>query len=471
MRRLSSTDSAGKMPRPSGTSEMPRRATRSPRMRVMSRPSNHTVPEEGRRRPPMVSSSVVLPAPLGPSSATISPLSTSRLTSLIAAIWPYSTRTRSARSSGTACLLAEIRGDDVGVAAHHVGRAAGDHPAEVEHVDVVAEGEHEVDVVLDDQHAEVVPAADAAEEVRELPGLLAPDARGRLVEQQEPGIGAERAGDLHQPAHPQRQLADAAVHVLAEAQLGDHAVDLAMGEHLVAVRRGQAQPVGEDPVAHARLAAQQDVVVGAEPADQLRRLEGAPDAGARAAIRGEPGDLATVEADAARVGALQAGDGVEQRRLAGTVGTDQADHLAARDAQRHRVERREPVESHVDAAHLEQRHQPGTSSRAAASRRSATMMRTRAATRCSARRTCEAMPSGAVIICTTSPAPNTTPARSPAAATPGSRAMSTGAIVLSTPPMTAPAALPSPPMTATAMRAMESKELNDDPEATPLKPA
>src|SRR5579884_2976902 len=168
MRRLSSTDSAGKRPRPSGTSEMPRRATRSPRMRVMSRPSNHTVPEDGRRRPPMVLSSVVLPAPLGPSRATISPASTSRLTSLTAAIWPYSTRTRSARSSGMARLLAEIGGDHLGVAAHHLGRAPRDHAPEVEHVDVVAEREHEVDVVLDDQHAEVVVAADAAEQLGEL---------------------------------------------------------------------------------------------------------------------------------------------------------------------------------------------------------------------------------------------------------------------------------------------------------------
>src|SRR5260370_31777335 len=164
MRRLSSTDRAGKMPRPSGTSEMPRRATRSPRMRVMSRPSKLTFPDDGRSRPPTARSSVVLPAPLGPSRATISPASTCSEASTTAAIWPYCTRSRSTCSS-MLDLRTDIGGHHLGIAAHRVGRAARDHATEVEHVDVVAQAEDEVDVVLDHQHAEVELAADAAEQL------------------------------------------------------------------------------------------------------------------------------------------------------------------------------------------------------------------------------------------------------------------------------------------------------------------
>src|SRR5262249_34836792 len=54
----------------------------------MARPSTRTLPAVGTMKPPIIRNSVVLPQPLGPSSATSSPASTARLTSATAVVAP-----------------------------------------------------------------------------------------------------------------------------------------------------------------------------------------------------------------------------------------------------------------------------------------------------------------------------------------------------------------------------------------------
>ena len=75
-RRFSSTLSVVKTWRPSGTWEMPRRATTSGVRPVMGWPSKVIAPWDGRNTPEIVSRVVDLPAPLGPTTQTISPSST-----------------------------------------------------------------------------------------------------------------------------------------------------------------------------------------------------------------------------------------------------------------------------------------------------------------------------------------------------------------------------------------------------------
>ena len=75
-RRCSSTVTVGKIPLPPGMSETPARVTASASAPVMSRPSRVIRPAAGSRSPEMALSSVDLPAPLVPRSATISPRST-----------------------------------------------------------------------------------------------------------------------------------------------------------------------------------------------------------------------------------------------------------------------------------------------------------------------------------------------------------------------------------------------------------
>ena len=80
MNRLSSTDILGNRRRPSGDWEIPRPTICDGGVRVISLPSNLIVPELGCMRPEMVRSVVVLPAPLEPIRATISPFSTFMVT-------------------------------------------------------------------------------------------------------------------------------------------------------------------------------------------------------------------------------------------------------------------------------------------------------------------------------------------------------------------------------------------------------
>jgi hypothetical protein len=72
-RRFSSTVNSSMIPRPSGTWATPRRATFSTAWPSSSSPSKRTEPERDLTRPLMVRSSVVLPAPLAPSTAVMAP--------------------------------------------------------------------------------------------------------------------------------------------------------------------------------------------------------------------------------------------------------------------------------------------------------------------------------------------------------------------------------------------------------------
>ncbi len=66
--------------RPSGTMAMPRRARASAGMPVTSLPSKRMRPARGGCRPVSARSSVVLPAPLAPMSASTSPAASDRPT-------------------------------------------------------------------------------------------------------------------------------------------------------------------------------------------------------------------------------------------------------------------------------------------------------------------------------------------------------------------------------------------------------
>ena len=80
IRRFSRTLRLGKMPRPSGTVQMPLRARSSADILVTTVPSKRTSPPLGVRVPAQTLSSVVFPPPFGPSNAITDPAATSRLT-------------------------------------------------------------------------------------------------------------------------------------------------------------------------------------------------------------------------------------------------------------------------------------------------------------------------------------------------------------------------------------------------------
>src|SRR4029077_11311237 len=83
-------------------------------------------------------------------------------------------------------------------------------------------------------------------------------------------------------------------------------------------------------------------------------LEGAPDSRPADYERLLADQLAAVELDAAGVGDDEAVERVEERRLAGAVGSDDAEDLAGADLERNVVQRLEPSETHRHVVHGEQ---------------------------------------------------------------------------------------------------------------------
>ena len=83
-------------------------------------------------------------------------------------------------------------------------------------------------------------------------------------------------------------------------------------------------------------------------------VDGGDAAGEGVARRGEDDRLA-VDEHGALVGPLEAGEDLDQRRLAGAVVAEQADHLAGTDADRHVGERHHRAEELRDGAGFDDR--------------------------------------------------------------------------------------------------------------------
>jgi hypothetical protein len=116
-------------------------------------------------------------------------------------------------------------------------------------------------------------------------------------------------------------------------------------------------------VLHTEHRGQRCVVADRQVREQPRDLVGARHAGVRDAVRGQAHQLAPVEQDAARVGAVVAADDVDQRRLARAVGAEHPEDLALAHVEVDAVERADARESLA--------HAPDHQERAAGRRRSA----------------------------------------------------------------------------------------------------
>ena len=103
--------------------------------------------------------------------------------------------------------LPEIDRAHVGVGANLLRRAFGEDRAAHQHGDALGEAEHEVHVVLDDEHGDVL--RQRVDGVEDDVALGARHAGGRLVEQQHLGLQAERDRDLDQALAAIGQLRDA----------------------------------------------------------------------------------------------------------------------------------------------------------------------------------------------------------------------------------------------------------------------
>src|SRR5438132_3114537 len=148
----------------------------------------------------MVRSSVLLPTPLRPRTATLPFCATANETPSSTMASPYPER-----MSRSSSIFPEIHLTHARIAADLVGRAFDqDAPAD-HHDDAAGEAEHHVHVVLDEEHGELV--REIRDHGEELGAFALWHARGRLIQQQHARAGGERERDLEQALLPVGELA------------------------------------------------------------------------------------------------------------------------------------------------------------------------------------------------------------------------------------------------------------------------
>src|SRR3954447_22019720 len=167
----------------------PARAASRGRAPRMSWPAKRTSPAVTGSRPETARSSVVLPAPFGPSSTTISPAPTERSTPCSTWILPYPASRPATARSGSA---AEIGTHHLAMGTDLGRRPGGELAPEIEHGDAVADVEDEVGVVLDEQDAGA-PRRDRLHRRAEPLDLAGREPGRGLVEQQEARPQHQRA--------------------------------------------------------------------------------------------------------------------------------------------------------------------------------------------------------------------------------------------------------------------------------------
>src|SRR5215813_7178730 len=139
--------------RPSGTRASPRSTISCAPTAPRSLPSQRMLPPRGRRRPAMDLSSVLLPAPFGPRSATISPAPTVSVTPPSARTSPYDTSRSCTSSMARLSFDAQIGVEHGGIGGDGRGRSLGDLLARAQHDEPPAEIQERPHDMLDDQHA------------------------------------------------------------------------------------------------------------------------------------------------------------------------------------------------------------------------------------------------------------------------------------------------------------------------------
>ena len=180
------------------------------------------------------------------------------------------------------------------------------------------------------------------------------ETRGRLIEQQETGLGRQGAGELHALLRAERQVGDAGVRDVAEREQFDQFVRPRRNTPRLAPHQRQPQRVGEEATAAHRVCAEHHVLDHRQGAEQRQVLESAADADTGHAMARQCIDDVAIELDSAGLVAVEPRQAVEQRGLARAVGPDEAADLAFAHLEADRVEGDDAAEMHRHVAHAEQ---------------------------------------------------------------------------------------------------------------------
>src|SRR5690606_21384117 len=133
-----------------------------------------------------------------------------------------------------------------------------------------------------------------------------------------------------------------------ELQEVDDLLDLDAVGDLLLLRPPPIEEGGERAGPHEDVAAEQDVVEHAHALEQGDVLEGARHAAPGDLVRADADEGLALERDRAFLRGIEAGDRVDQRRLAGAVGPDEAVDLALLDAHRDIRQRLHAAEASTD---------------------------------------------------------------------------------------------------------------------------
>ena len=176
-----------------------------------------------------------------------------------------------------------------------------------------------------------------------------------LVEQQQLRIGHQRHAELEQLLLPVGQRVGERGRMRGEPELVEHLHGTRAHLRLMPPCLRQAQRFGKRAEAGRRLGGGEQVVHHREAREHLELLERATHARPHHIDRPQRGELGGPEGDASAVGALEAADAVEERALAGAIGSDEAGDRAGLHVERHAVERRHAAVALDDAFDAEQR--------------------------------------------------------------------------------------------------------------------
>src|SRR5690606_11682971 len=291
-------------------------------------------------------------------------------------------------------------------------------------------------------------------------------ARRRFIERQQLGLGGQRTSDLETALIAVGQGTRDVVGAVCDA----HVLEQFIGTLLDIALFLEGGAISKHGAEHARMRAHvtpdHHVLDRTEVGKQADVLKRSSQPHLRNFVRLQPCELMPHEVGSAHFRLIEAGEHVEERGLAGTVGTDQAVDVALADAEAHVRQGLQTTESFADAVHHQQQLGHGAL---------VTMQRSRAHApsldaRSSRRRSAEGQrPSGRKIMTSTSAKPNNS-MRMPS----GSRMTSPNSVCCrgtttarsssgntdsSNAPRITPGILPMPPSTTMHSTAMDSVRL------------
>ena len=212
--------------------------------------------------------------------------------------------------------------------------------------------------MLDQQHGHVLDVADAADLALQDLDLIVVQAGRRLVEQQQLGAGGQRARQLDTLADRERQRPGQRVN-------GTRSMNSISSSARAVMRRSSSRPCGSRMALSKKLVplrlwqptltlSSTDMRSNSATFWKVRPM---PMCGM--SWRGRFEDRLALEQHVAAVRRVEAAQAVEEGRLAGAVGADQAGDLAGKDIEGYAIERHDAAEANRDVADAQQAAQRG----------------------------------------------------------------------------------------------------------------